>query len=29
MQKVFERPRGLTEMEFAYCPGVCTASCTG
>lgn len=21
MQKVFERPRGLTEAEFAYCPG--------
>lgn len=21
MQKVFERPRGLTDVEFAYCPG--------
>ncbi|MCL5105102.1 MAG: thiamine pyrophosphate-dependent enzyme [Armatimonadetes bacterium] len=21
MQKVFERPKGLTETEFAYCPG--------
>lgn len=21
MQKVFERPRGLTDKEFAYCPG--------
>ncbi len=21
MQKVFERPKGLTEAEFSYCPG--------
>ena len=21
MQKVFERPKGLTDAEFGYCPG--------
>ena len=30
MQKVFERPKGLTDTEFAYCARVsCTALSTG